>query len=257
MKSLAVGLMSGTSADGVSAVLVSFRDSGFKLIRYRTFSYPKKIQNQILNSIKLSTPEISSLNFKLGHFFSSCVSKLIHQSKVNPAKMAVIGSHGQTLFHEPAGKPPNTFQIGEPAVIAGQTGITVVSDFRTADIAAGGEGAPLIPFFDQTFFGKGIARAMQNIGGIANVTVVGKNIKPIAFDTGPGNCLIDWAVKKITRGRLSYDRGGRMAEKGTVQLRLIREMMRHPYFNRKPPKSTGRELFNENFLPHSLSMPGA
>lgn len=252
MKPFALGLMSGTSADGVSAVLVTFEKNKFKLIDYETFSYSKNIREKILNSARLTTPEISSLNFRLGYLFAESALKLIKKNKIEPKKISVIGSHGQTIFHDPEGNPSNTFQIGEPSVIAEKTGVTVVSDFRMADIAAGGEGAPLIPFFDQYFFGNSCPRAMQNIGGIGNVTVVGKNIKPMAFDTGPGNCLMDWVVRIIRKEKLLFDKNGEMARKGNVILDIVRKMAKHPYFAKKPPKSTGRELFNENFLPVSL-----
>ncbi len=119
-------------------------------------------------------------------------------------------------------------------------------------MAAGGEGAPLIPFFDHYFFGNGSVTALQNIGGIANVTVVGKNIRPIAFDNGPGNCLIDWAVQKVTKGKILFDRNGAMARRGKINGKVVEQMASHPYFRKRPPKSTGRELFNEKFIPKIL-----
>ena len=171
------------------------------------------------------------------------------RARLNPGKVSVIGSHGQTIYHGPNDRVPSTLQIGEAAVIAARTGIPVVSDFRPQDLALGGEGAPLIPFFDFYFYGKGPARAFQNIGGIANVTIVGRGIKsPTAFDTGPGNCLMDLAIQKITRGRLACDRDGKWAAKGKVNQKLVQSMMRHPYFRKRPPKSTGREEFGERFL---------
>lgn len=245
--------MSGTSADGVSVALVSFQKNRFKLIDYETYPYPQRISRQIFQSQNLKTPEIAALNFELGKIFGQCVLSFLKRTKVNPAQISVIGSHGQTLFHNPEGTIPSTFQIGEPSVIVDKTGITVVSDFRPQDIAAGGQGAPLIPFFDYYFFGNGPIRAMQNIGGIANVTVVGKKInQPIAFDTGPGNCLIDWAIQKVSKGKYSFDNNGQTAKKGKVGMKFVQQMADHPYFKKAPPKSTGRELFNENFLPSPL-----
>jgi anhydro-N-acetylmuramic acid kinase len=244
---LAIGLMSGTSGDGVSAALVRFENRSFKLLRYQTFPYPKKLREKISGALQLKTPEISELDVELGELFARAALKIL--SRTSPRKVAVIGSHGQTLYHGPNGRFPSTLQIGEAAVIAERTRIPVVSDFRPQDVAAGGEGAPLIPFFDNYFFGKGPVQALQNIGGIANVTIVGRGLsKPVAFDTGPGNCLIDLAIQKITKGKLSFDPSGKWAARGQVQMKLIHSMMRHPYFKRKPPKSTGREEFGERFL---------
>lgn len=245
---LALGLMSGTSGDGVSAALVSFKNRSFKLLGFQTFPYPSSVRKKILSSVLLKTPEISSLNFELGRYFADATLKLIHKARVPIKKIAVIGSHGQTLYHGPHDAIPSTFQIGEAAVIAEKTGIPVVSDFRPQDIALGGEGAPLIPFFDFYFYGKGPLRAFQNIGGIANVTVVGKNFRPIAFDTGPGNCLMDEAVRLITKGKYSYDPSGKFASLGKVQMKWADSMMKHPYFRRRPPKSMGREEFGAGFL---------
>ncbi len=244
---LAIGLMSGTSGDGVSAALVAFKNRSFKLLRYQTFSYPKKIREKITGALRLNTPEISELDVELGELFAEAALKILNRTSTK--KVAVIGSHGQTLYHGPRGRFPSTFQIGESAVIAEKTKLPVVSDFRPQDIAAGGEGAPLIPFFDDYFFGKGPVQALQNIGGIANVTIVGRGLsRPAAFDTGPGNCLIDLAIQKITKGKRSFDPSGKWAAKGQIQMKLIRRMKKHPYFKKRPPKSTGREEFGEAFL---------
>lgn len=246
---LAVGLMSGTSGDGVSAVLASFKNRSFRLIAYETYPYPKSAREKITRPFNLKTREISELNAQLGEILAASALKIMRRSKTGSRKISVIGSHGQTLYHGPEDKFPSTFQIGEPAVIAQRTKIPVVSDFRPQDIAAGGEGAPLIPFFDHYFYGHGPVRAFQNIGGIANVTVVGRGLKnPVAFDTGPGNCLMDLAIQRITKGRLLFDRSGKWAAKGCVEMKWIETMACHPYFKRRPPKSTGREKFNERFL---------
>lgn len=249
---MALGLMSGTSADGVSLALCDFYDRHFKLIGYKTFPYTKILRGEILKGKSLSAAELSRLNFSLGKFFADSALKFLKKSGCPASRIAVIGSHGQTLYHGPEDSPPNTLQIGEPSMLRELTGIPVVSDFRPRDIAAGGGGAPLISFFDQYFFGGGPVRAMQNIGGIANVTVVGKSIAPVAFDTGPGNCLIDSAIQKITKGKFYFDRGGKIAAKGTVNDKALRAMLAHPYFEKDPPKSTGREIFNEGFIPRYL-----
>ena len=209
--------MSGTSADGVSLVLASFcreRSRPFPtLLKYATYPYPKSLSNLILKGAGLTAAEISRLNIVLGEFFAKAIIKFAP----NRSEIQVIGSHGQTIYHGPNDHPRNTLQIGEPVIIAKRTGIPVVSNFRMTDIAAGGSGAPLIPFFDEYFFGStSRVRALQNIGGIANVTIVGGNRKRIAFDTGPGNCLIDLSVRKITNCRLTYDRGGKLARSGAA-----------------------------------------
>ena len=176
--------------------------------------------------------------------------QLLDKVKVSPKKVSVIGSHGHTIFHNPDGNEPSTLQIGESSILAQSAGIPVVSDFRTRDMALGGCGAPLIPYFDFYFYGQGAVRAFQNIGGIANVSVVGKKVKKVlAFDTGPGNVLIDWAVNKITKGKLKFDCDGKMAKKGKIRMEIIKKMWQHSYFKKNPPKATGKELFNENFIP--------
>lgn len=252
---LALGLMSGTSADGVSLALASFQSRKIKVLTQKTYPYPPVLRKILLGAGNLKTPGISQLNVTLGKYFADCAVRFIKKSRQKPSKIKVIGSHGHTVWHAPASSslPSHTLQIGEPSFMAERTGIPVVADFRMRDLAAGGEGAPLIPHFDDYFFGGGPLRALQNIGGIGNVTLVGKSVKPVAaFDTGPGNCLMDWAVQKITGGRLQYDRGGKIAARGSVHAKTVVEMSRHPYFLKHPPKSTGRELFNETFIPRTL-----
>lgn len=253
MEEIALGLMSGTSADGVSAALGAFKKNKFSLIAYRTFPYPKRIQKKIRRVLELKTAEISQLDFELGHLFAKAAKKIIESVRLPHHKIKVIGSHGQTIYHGPRDFIPSTFQIGEASLIAQKTKIPVVSDFRPQAIAEGGEGAPLVPFFDHYFYRRGPVRAMQNIGGIANATIVGYRVKnPVAFDTGPGNCLIDLAIQKITRGRFSYDANGNWAKRGRVQIKWVQEMISHPYFKKRPPKSTGVEEFGEKFLNHHM-----
>ena len=158
----------------------------------------------------------------------------------------MIGSHGQTVYHIPR---KASLQIGEPSVIAEETGVTTVADFRPRHIAAGGEGAPLVPYFDEQVFGGKHARAMQNIGGIANVTAVGKKVKTIGFDTGPGNTLIDAAVRRVTRGKRSMDRNGLLAARGRPDGRRLKKLLAHPFLKKRPPKSTGREEFSLDGFP--------
>lgn len=239
----AVGLMSGTSADGVSAALVRVGPGrALRVIRSTTIPFTTAERGRILSLGEGSASDLSGANMRLGERFAAAARKVMKGDRVD-----VIGSHGQTVTHEPG---RHTLQIAEASVIAERTGVTTVADFRPRDIAAGGEGAPLIPFFDFHVFGAAPRPiALQNIGGIGNVTVVGGGIRrPLGFDTGPGNCLIDEAVRIATKGRLGYDRGGAIARKGRLDGTLLKRLLDHPYFRRKPPKSTGRELFSRAFL---------
>jgi len=195
---------------------------------------------------------LSALNMELGEQFAHAAQQLLRHAHVAPGRVAVIGSHGHTIYHGPHDPIPSTLQLGEPSVIAHKTGIPVVADFRMRDLAAGGQGAPLVPFFDHYFFGDGAPRAMQNLGGIANVTIVGRRLRPLAFDTGPGNCLIDAVARRISRGRLRFDPQGRLAKRGRVDQAAITRLLAHPYFRITPPKSTGPELFNEALLADAL-----
>ena len=230
---IAVGLMSGTSADGVSVAAIRVQRR-LKLLAYRTFPYPRPLRERVLAARTLRAPELSELHADLGRFFGSCARTFIGRGRAD-----VIGSHGQTVWHE-AGR--HTLQLGEAAHVAEATGVTTVCDFRPRDIAAGGQGAPLVPYFDRFVFGVRNA-ATLNLGGIANVTVLSKS--PVGFDTGPGNCLIDEAMR-LAFGR-PFDKGGRVAESGTIDRALLARLD-HPYFRRPPPKSTGRELFSREFL---------
>lgn len=248
--------MSGTSGDGISLALAAFQERRIEIFRYETYPYPEYFSKKIriLNNSPraVGADTISKLNFELGHLFAKAVTDSLRKARVPASRVAVIGSHGHTVYHGPSDTPRHTLQLGEASVIAEKTGIPVVADFRCRDIAAGGQGAPLIPFFDHYFFGNGPVRALQNIGGMANVTLVGKNTPPMAFDNGPGNVLIDWAVQRHTRGTQSFDKDGCLAGRGVINLKAVRALASHPYFSQKPPKSTGRELFNESFLPDSV-----
>jgi anhydro-N-acetylmuramic acid kinase len=240
--------MSGTSCDGISAALVRFQGRALRVIAERTSPYPERVSRWLSRAPSLSAGELSWLNMELGEQFARAAQRLLQTAQIPPRRVDVIGSHGHTIYHGPRDAVPSTLQIGEPAVIAQRTGIPVVANFRPRDIAAGGEGAPLVPYFDEAFFGRGRVRALQNVGGIANVTVVGRGIPTLAFDTGPGNCLIDLVVLQASRGRLRYDTNGHLALRGRIDHRAVERLWRHPYFRRPPPKSTGRELFNETLL---------
>lgn len=254
-----IGLMSGTSADGVDAAIVDIDESPrtvVRLLAFEVFAYPPALRSKIL---ELCQPEMSRLddichyNFVLGEVFADAAVKLCSRSGIALRSIDLIGSHGQTIHHNPAGRHyarkaiPSTLQIAEPSIIAQRTGITTVADFRPRDMAVGGQGAPLVPYADYILFNdKILSRAVQNIGGIANVTYLPSCCRlrdVVAFDTGPGNMIIDRIVSLATRGRRQYDADGKMAAKGAVNAKLLGEMLRHPFLQRRPPKSTGREEF--------------
>lgn len=271
---LAVGLMSGTSMDGIDAALV--RISGVaerpqvQLLAFVTLPYPSAVRERLLcvaGGTPTTTGEISELNFVLGGLFGDAALKLCRKAGVATTRLAVIGSHGQTIYHQgqPVRSPrkrglshaddaacASTLQIASPAVIAEKTGAPVVADFRTADIAAGGQGAPLVPLVDYLLLRDARRGCVAlNIGGIANVAVIPAGARPdgvIGFDTGPGNMVIDALARQFTRGRQSFDFGGRLAEQGEVIEPVLKEALHLPFFRRRPPKSAGREQFGSEFV---------
>jgi len=261
-----IGLMSGTSADGVDAALVDIRGSGhnltLRLLASRTVSYPAEFRVRLLEAMANGTvAEACHLNVALGEWFAKAALRLLKRANVLPRQVALIGSHGQTLHHLPGprrepgmGMVRSTLQLGEPAVIAERTGITTVSDFRTRDMAVGGEGAPLTPYLHHLLFHHASrSRWVVNIGGISNLTYLpaqGGLDAVRAFDTGPGNMLIDGVMRHVTDGRVTFDRGGRLARSGTPNERLLGAMMEHSFLMRRPPKSTGREDFGERVVGH-------
>ncbi|MBI5629255.1 MAG: anhydro-N-acetylmuramic acid kinase [Elusimicrobia bacterium] len=245
---LAVGLMSGTSADGVTAALVRFSGRSVQVLRCRTFPYAPALKARVLTAAGLKTPELSRLNMELGEAFARAA--LIISRDAGP--VAVIGSHGQTVWHGPKMSPPNTLQLGEPSVIAERLGIYVVADFRPRDMAAGGEGAPLIPAFDEFLFAAGPLRALQNIGGIGNVSFAGEGRLWSAFDTGPGNGLMDLAARLVSGGRLAMDSDGKLAAQGRPDLKKVEVLLTHPYFREAPPKSLDKDFFGLDFLRRRL-----
>jgi anhydro-N-acetylmuramic acid kinase len=254
------GLMSGTSADGVSAAIVEIAPRRVRTLAFRTFPYPPEIRKRVFALFQPETArldEICRLNFLLGELFAGALIALARSSRISLRSIDLVGSHGQTICHLPHAKRPgrgnagSTLQIGEPSVIAERTGITTVADFRPRDIAAGGEGAPLVPYADFLLFRHPRrSRAIQNIGGIANVTWMPARPKIgdlIAFDTGPGNMMMDRVVQRMTRGKRNYDEGGRLAQRGRIDPTLLAELLAHPFLLRRPPKSTGREEFGVAF----------
>ena len=254
--------MSGTSADGIDAVVAEIAGSGH-LLRARVLAHVHRpfspvMRQRILHLCLHGTvAEICELNFALGERFAQAALTAIRQAKRKPGDIAAIGSHGQTIHHLPNARTPSTLQIGEAAVIAERTGITTVADFRVRDMAAGGQGAPLVPYADWALFtDKTRPRIVQNIGGIGNLTFLPPRAEldqVIAFDTGPGNMVMDALVTALTRGRQTFDRDGRWAARGHVSEKLLAEMTAHPFLRRRPPKTTGREEFGEMFLGRMLA----
>jgi anhydro-N-acetylmuramic acid kinase len=256
-----LGLMSGTSADGVHVALARIHGAPPRLRaeveRFVTLPYPSAVREAILRIAEgapVTAGEISQLSFSLGEVFAKSALTALRQFGIAPSQIDLIGSHGQTIFHQGA---VSTLQIGEPAVIAARTGISVVADFRPADIAAGGQGAPLVPFADYVLLrSEKVGRIALNLGGIANVTIIPAGApanRVIAFDTGPANMVMDALMGNFTRGKQTFDAGGAFARRGQLVPELLDIMMAHPYFARRSPKTAGREQFGHAFVEVILS----
>ncbi len=261
---IVIGLMSGTSVDGIDAALVKIRGNGLstraRLLFFQVYPYPQTVRKKILNIFSPRTgtvDKICHLNFVLGELFAQAALKIILKANLEPWQIDLIGSHGQTIYHIPIPKREgslyvrSTLQIGEPSVIAERTGITTVADFRTGDMAAGGQGAPLAAYVDYILFrDEKKTRAIQNIGGIGNITLIPAAAKlddVVAFDTGPGNMIIDAVSQILSQGKRTYDKNGLMAAQGKVNRKLLKELMNHSYLKKIPPKTTGREEFGMQF----------
>jgi len=262
---LAIGLMSGTSADGVDAALVqingSARSTRIHLHAFHTYPFPEGMREAILaaSDPRMSTVDLlCRLNVALGEVFAEAACEVARLAGISLSSVDLIGSHGQTVRHLPEPSPlwgypiRATLQLGEPSVIAERTGVTTVADFRPRDMAAGGEGAPLAPYVHYLLFGDALRpRVIHNIGGISNVTLLpagGELADVLAFDTGPGNMPIDGAVGRLTQGQETFDKDGVRARRGQVHRPLVEELLAHPFLPRHPPKSTGREAFGAAFL---------
>ncbi len=247
-----IGLMSGTSMDGIDAVVASFDDNRVKLHATLSQQYPEQLRSDLIRAANTPTDSpierVGDLDAAVGACFRDAALAVVKASKIDGSDIVAIGSHGQTVRHQPDAVAPYSLQIGNPATIAGGTGITTVADFRSADIAAGGQGAPLVPpFHGWLFGGTGTPRAILNIGGIANVTLLGATGKAVTgFDTGPGNTLLDRWVQ--LRRNETFDRDGAWAAKGLVVDELLEKLLAYSYFERPPPKSTGLEEFNLAWL---------
>ena len=260
--------MSGTSADGIDVALVRIEGRGFrsrlKLLAHSHTAYPQQVRRAILaamNASAASVADLSRLNFLLGDLYADAVLKAQRDAHL---QCELVGCHGQTLYHQGSAemflgrRVACTWQTGEAAIIAAKVGVPVVSDFRPADMAAGGKGAPLVPFLDYILYRHTrFGRIVQNLGGIANLTALPAQARPeqvIAFDTGPGNMVIDAVTEQLFSQ--PYDRNGRLAARGKPIENVLQQLLRHPFFRRKPPKTAGREQFGREFVRDFLRLSG-
>ncbi len=241
---IALGLMSGTSADGLTICAVTVRP--FSVLAFKNYPYPPELQNKLLNAFTFNAPQLSELDFELGRLYARLAQKFLRQSGLCAKQICVVGSHGQTVYHGPQDKTPNTLQIGEPSFLACALNAPVVSDFRPKDMALGGQGAPLVPFFDAFLWGKRAPRTVVNIGGISNVTAVGRGIKTTGFDAGPGNTLMDLFCQQTLHR--PFDKNGACAAKGKADEKLVKQWLLLPYFTKRPPKSLDKNAFGQSFL---------
>jgi len=255
-----VGLMSGTSADGIDAALVEITGAPptlqVQLIAHSTHDYDPALRSAIFACFRPESSgvdQLSRLNAALGEAYAAAVLETIRAANFASDQVDLVASHGQTVWYDaPDGlRKGNVLALGEPAIIAERTGITTISGFRSRDLAVGGRGAPLVSYLDWLLFRHPTqARVIQNIGGIGNLTALpplSSDQAPSAFDTGPGNMIIDYCVQRATDGALPYDRNGQIAAGGRIDQTLLAELLAHPYITQTPPKTTGRELFGVQF----------
>ena len=254
---LYIGLMSGTSLDGIDAALVRFKNEQVSVLEATCLPLPSELKDEIKSLISPTSNEINrltSLDVQLAHQFSKAVQQLLQNAKVKKENIIAIGSHGQTIRHSPNEQYPSTLQITDPNIIAEQTGITTVADFRRRDMAAGGQGAPLVPAFHQQIFSSDKNnRVILNLGGIANITLLptDKNIAVTGFDTGPANTLMNhWIQQQQNK---SYDESGKWAATGKINSEFLELLSTDKYFKQLPPKSTGTEYFNPAWLTKKLA----
>ena len=252
---LVIGMLSGTSRDGVDAVLVNFNNHAMDILHAGCTPYPvaiKQTLDQLLVTGQPPGKQLSELlNDNLGRFFARVAQNLVRETGMEMRDITAIGSHGQNVWHQPSGDRPQTIQLGSGRLMARNTGTTVVNNFRAADLEAGGQGAPLAPLLHQQLFhSREENRAILNIGGIANLTLLPSSGATRGFDSGPGNCLMDaWTQRHLNQ---DYDKGGQWAAKGTVHIELLNHLLEEPYFSLPTPKSTGLELFSLQWLESHL-----
>lgn len=258
-----LGMISGTSVDAIDVALCEFAPDSetspagltVRLLVQAEQPFPPQLRTRVLSLFETGQArlaDLTELNFDLGEAFAAAALRTLESSGLAPNELDLVASHGQTIWHlmEP-GRTPSTWQMGEAAVLSRRLGVTVASNFRVADVAAGGQGAPLVSLLDVLLFGSAdVTRAVQNIGGIANVTFLpaGLGVEgAYAFDTGPGNALMDYTTRVLTAGAQNYDKDGAMASRGTPDSAMLSEALAHPYFSLPPPKTTGREMFGDPY----------
>jgi anhydro-N-acetylmuramic acid kinase len=256
------GIMSGTSLDGIDVAIVDIDKGGRKIhpVAFHSSPYPESVRQAILgvSNATVTTAEIARLHVRLGQLYARAVEQTCRRHRIRPGSIELAGCHGQTIYHQGEALPflgqpvAATLQIGEAGVIAEALGVPVVSDFRMRDMAAGGKGAPLVPYVDYLLFRHAkLGRVALNIGGIANITAIPPGAAPgevMAFDTGPGNMVIDALVAELTSGRKRYDRGGQIAGRGRVDRALLDRILVDPYYRERPPKTAGREQYGAEFI---------
>ncbi|WP_392564966.1 anhydro-N-acetylmuramic acid kinase [Orbus wheelerorum] len=252
---LYIGVMSGTSLDGIDIALVNITEKKISFIIGETYPIPDNIKSDLLTICEKkqsSLQKLGEIDHQLGELYAKTINLFIEKNKINNKDIIAIGCHGQTIFHSPTGSYPFTMQIGDANIIAAKTGITTIADFRRRDMALGGQGAPLVPaFHDAIFSDPDKNRVILNIGGISNITVLTPNKPIIGYDTGPGNVLLDsWIMANLDK---SYDKDATWAKTGKINQQLLNEFLIEDYFKQPYPKSTGRELFNLGWLKQKIS----
>jgi len=252
MNTYYIGVMSGTSLDGVDVVLCAIHQDRCTVLFSHEHPFPQSLKNTVLHCIahRVSLADVGVLHHRLGQLFSQAVNTLLAEACIAPDAVEAIGLHGQTLWHEPNGSYPFSMQLGDAAIVAVETGIDVVSDFRSKDLSLGGQGAPFAPVFHHFLFANlhGVS-AVVNIGGMANITIIDDPLQ--GYDTGPGNVLLDLWIQR--HQNVAFDRDGAWAQSGNVHSELLKRMLQEPYFLQPPPKSTGREHFNETWITNRLA----
>ncbi|MEI6706577.1 MAG: anhydro-N-acetylmuramic acid kinase [Methylococcales bacterium] len=260
MTELYIGLMSGTSLDGIDAALVEFKDNQVQLIAFEYQPFPDAIKNQLEQisdaNAMIFLQDYGAIDTRMGLLFAQIIETLLAKSCIPATAIRAVGSHGQTIYHEPNTNLPFSLQIGDPNIIAEKTGITTIADFRRRDIAAGGQGAPLVPAFHQAVFSHETEhRCVVNIGGIANITIlppVSQSTAVIGFDTGMGNVLMDQWIQK--HQSLNYDQQGNWAKSGVINYELVECLKKDPYFQADPAKSTGKEYFSLPWIYQNINV---